>query len=316
MLFTVIFLIFLFLVARGFVRTVVFFWDWLSGGDRLPADHVERAEAALEESEDVLERELARAQGARGLGRLFARWRASNEAVDEYLDHLSLGWYQVVFLFFLGSMAGLLIEEVWMLLTAGLTESRVGLVWGPFSPLYGVGAVLLTVLCFHLRRHGARGWQVFLVSALVGGVLEQLTGWVMGTFFNAESWTYAYLPDAITPWVAWRFLAMWGLLGLVWCRAIMPRLLYQIGMPTARRQVVFVTLVALYLVADIVMTIVCFDRKVERDLGVPPANAFEQWVDTNYSDEFISERFQNLKIGEERDKLDKNGRPLEWGEGR
>ena len=134
MLFTVIFLIFLFLVARGFVRTVVFFWDWLSGGDRLPADHVERAEAALEESEDVLERELARAQGARGLGRLFARWRASNEAVDEYLDHLSLGWYQVVFLFFLGSMAGLLIEEVWMLLTAGLTENRAGLVWGPSRP--------------------------------------------------------------------------------------------------------------------------------------------------------------------------------------
>ena len=307
MLFTVIFLIFLFLVARGFVRTVVFFWDWLSGGDRLPADHVERAEAALEESEDVLERELARAQGARGLGRLFARWRASNEAVDEYLDHLSLGWYQVVFLFFLGSMAGLLIEEVWMLATAGLTENRVGLVWGPFSPLYGLGAVLLTLLSFFLRSRGARAWQVFLVSALVGGVLEQLTGWSMSTFFDAESWTYLHLPDHITQWVAWRFLAFWGLLGLTWSRAVMPRLLYTIGMPTTRRQAVFVTLVAVYLVADIAMTLVCFDRKTERDAGIPPANAFEQWVDTNYSDEFIAGRFENLKIGDRRDKVDADG---------
>ena len=45
----------------------------------------------------------------------------------------------------------------------------------------------------------------------------------------------------------------------------------------------------------------------ERDAGVPPANAFERWVDTNYSDEFISARFQNLKIGGERDLVDEDG---------
>ena len=307
MFLSLIFVVFLYAVVQGFVRVVVFFWEWLSRGSQLDEDDVERAEAALEESEDALERELARAERERGLGRLFARWRASAAAVDEYLDHLHLGWYQIVILFFLGSMAGLLIEEVWMLATAGLTENRVGLVWGPFSPLYGLGAVLLTLLSFFLRSRGARAWQVFLVSALVGGVLEQLTGWSMSTFFDAESWTYLHLPDHITQWVAWRFLAFWGLLGLAWSRAVMPRLLYTIGMPTTRRQAVFVTLVAVYLVADIAMTLVCFDRKTERDAGIPPANAFEQWVDTNYSDEFIAARFENLKIGDARDKVDADG---------
>ena len=307
MFLSLIFVAFLFAVIQGFVRVVVYFWEWLSGGDQLAPGSVERAEEALEESEDVLERELARAERKRGLGRVFARWRASNEAIEEYLDHLSLGWYQAVIIFFLGSMAGLLIEEVWMLATSGLTESRVGLVWGPFSPLYGLGAFFLTFLCFYLRRRGAAGWQVFLVSALVGGVLEQLAGWSMSTLFDAESWTYLHLPDHITQWVAWRFLVMWGLLGLVWCRAVMPRLLYQIGMPTTRRQAIFVTLVAVYLVADVAMTLVCFNRKTARDAGVPPANAFEEWVDTNYSDEFISGRFQNLKIGDERDLVDEDG---------
>ena len=307
MFLSLIFVVFLFAVIQGFVRVVVYFWEWLSRGTQLDEDDVERAEAALEESEDALERELARAERSRGLGRLFARWRASAAAIDEYLDHLHLGWYQIVIIFFLGSMAGLLIEEVWMLATAGLTENRVGLVWGPFSPLYGLGAVLLTLLSFFLRGRGARAWQVFVVSAVVGGVLEQLTGWSMSTFFDAESWTYLHLPDHITQWVAWRFLAFWGLLGLTWSRAVMPRLLYQIGMPTTRRQAVFVTLVAIYLVADVVMTLVCFDRKAERDAGVPPANAFEQWVDTNYSDEFIAGRFENLKIGDARDKVDENG---------
>ena len=307
MFLSLIFVAFLFAVIQGFVRVVVFFWEWLSRGDQLGEEQVELAESALEESEDVLERELARAERERGLGRLFARWHASNEAIDEYLDHLRLGWYQAVIIFFLGSMAGLLIEEVWMLVSAGLTESRVGLVWGPFSPLYGLGAVLLTWLSFFLRSRGAAGWQVFLVSAVVGGVLEQFAGWSMSTFFDAESWTYLHLPDHITQWVAWRFLAAWGVLGLVWCRAVMPRLLYQIGMPTTRRQAVFVTLVAVYLVADVAMTLACFDRKAERDAGEPPSNAFEQWVDTNYNDEFISSRFENLKIGGERDLVDADG---------
>lgn len=307
MFLSLIFVAFLFAVIQGFVRVVMYFWEWLSGGSRLAEERVSLAESALDRSEDVLERELALAERQRGIPRLFARWRASNEAIDEYLEHLRLGWYQVVIIFFLGSMAGLLIEEVWMLATAGLTESRVGLVWGPFSPLYGMGAVLLTVMSFCLRRRGARSWQVFVVSAVVGGALEQLTGWSMSVFFDAESWTYLHLPDHITQWVAWRFLLMWGVLGLVWCRVVTPRLLYQIGMPTSRRQAVFVTLVALYLVADVVMTLVCFDRKAERDAGIPPANAFEEWVDTNYSDEFIAGRFQNLKIGDRRDKVDENG---------
>lgn len=298
---------FLFAVVQGFVRVIVFFWEWLGKGDQLDEENVERAEEALDQSEDVLERELARAERKRGLSRLFARWHASGEAIDEYLDHLHLGWYQMVIIFLLGSMAGLLIEEVWMLASAGLTENRVGLVWGPFSPLYGLGAVILTLLSFILRRHNARSWQVFLVSAVMGGALEQFAGWTMSTVFDAESWTYLHLPDHITQWVAWRFLLMWGLLGLVWCRAIMPRLLYQIGMPTTRRQAIFVSLVAIYLVADIAMTLVCFNRKTARDAGVPPANAFEEWVDTNYSDEFISARFQNLKIGNDRDEVDENG---------
>lgn len=190
-----------------------------------------------------------------------------------------------------------------MLVTAGLTENRVGLVWGPFSPLYGFGAVLITVLCFGLRRRGARLWQVFLCAALVGGTLEQVTGWSMETFLDATSWTYESYPDHITKWVAFRFLVYWGILGVVWCKVIMPRMLYQIGMPTTRRQAVFVTLVALYLVADIAMTLVCFNRKAQRDAGVPPANSFEQWVDTHYSDDFIAGRFQNLQIGSELDDL-------------
>lgn len=44
------------------------------------------------------------------------------------------------------------------------------------------------------------------------------------------------------------------------------------------------------------MTLSCFSRRAERDRGVPPENGFEQWIDDHYTDEFMSERFQNMVI--------------------
>ncbi len=263
MFLTILSLLFLLLVARGFARVIRYFWGWLGyDGD------------------------LQRAAEAGHLR-------------DETLDNLRFGWYQAIFIFVAGSIGGLLLEEVWMLVTAGVTQSRVGLVWGPFSPIYGFGAVALTMISFCLRRRGAGNAVVFLVSAVVGGALEQLTGWAMVTLFDAQSWTYLGLPDHITQWVAWRFLAMWGLLGVVWARLVMPWLLVRIGEPTTRRQVVFVIILAAYLTLDIAMTLACFGRRARRDAGYPASGAFEQWVDENYTDQFMSEKFQNLVIGQD-----------------
>ncbi len=224
--------------------------------------------------------------------------KAEKQVRESFLDHLHLGWYQVVMIFFIGSVLGLLLEEVWMFITVGVTESRVGLVWGPFSPLYGVGAVLLTLVTFQMRRLHAKGWMVFLVSMVVGGLLEQITGWGMETFMGAVSWDYIAggVPGAITKWVAVPFLFFWGLLGYLWYKLVMPNLLWGLGVPTTKRKAIFVTLLFIYLALDIFMTIMCFDRRAERDAGIPPANAFEEWVDEHFSNAFMSERFQNMMI--------------------
>ena len=222
--------------------------------------------------------------------------KASFKARREYLDYIKLGWFQIVVIFLVASVLGLIIEEIWMFITEGLTQSRVGLVWGPYSPIYGFGAVLLTIVCWKLRERGAKAWQIFVVGMIVGGLLEQITGWGMETFLGAVSWDYTGVPGALTKWVAWPFLFFWGGLGLVWSKAIMPELLYHIGNPTTVRQVVFVSLLAIYLAADIGMTVMCFGRMAARDAGIAPSNGFEEWVDENYTDEFIAARFENMAI--------------------
>ncbi len=298
---TVLFVVFIFWCISSF-------WAWLGRGKRLKgmcdqdlvSDDVKDTMARLEALKAAQKLEKGQQGPVIHLNRKQIReiHKAEGKIREDFLDHLKIGWYQIVMIFFVGSVLGLILEEVWMFITMGITESRVGLVWGPFSPLYGVGAVLLTVVTFQLRKAHAGGFVVFLVSMLVGGLLEQITGWGMETFMGAVSWDYIAggVPGAITKWVAVPFLFFWGLLGYIWYKFVMPNLLWALGRPTTKRKAVFVTLLSIYLILDIFMTIMCFDRRAERDAGIPPANAFEQWVDEHFSNAFMSERFQNMVI--------------------
>jgi uncharacterized membrane protein len=209
-----------------------------------------------------------------------------------------VGWYQILMIFFLWSIIGLFLEEGWVFISMGLEQSRPGLVWGPFSPIYGFGAVLLTVVLRVLERGGASTWRVFFASMLVGGLLEQTTGWVIERWLGAVSWDYIAggIPGALTKWVALPFLFAWGALGCLWGQVVLPCTLRAVGEPTTRLRVVFASVLAVFLVADILVTLSCFDRVAEREADIPPANRLEELVDEAFDDEFVARRFQNLEL--------------------
>ena len=307
MFYVVAFLIIATLILLAIVFALRWFWSFLGRGKPLQGA-IEEGLVSEETEKTIHDREMwnstrIRFHRDRDNPKPKLTWSQRWEIVradiayrDVYLDRIKLSVYQVVFVFVIGSVLGLIIEQIWTYVTWGATEKRYGLVFGPFSPLYGAGAVVLTLIGWPLRKKDAKWWMVFLVSMVAGGVLEQITGWGMKTFFNAESWSYLQYPDHITQWVAWRFLFFWGILGLFWCEVLMPQLIYAIGQPTTVRQVVFIVLLCVYLGTDIFLTIACFQRSTERDAGIPPENAFEEWVDTNYTDEFIESRFENMTI--------------------
>lgn len=292
------------LIIVGIWRIIVEFWTWLARGKKL---HGIVEEERVDESVRIAVAEADRLDAERKLRKAKVKKRRLSREERKlvisarkaerriFLDNLRIGWYQVVMLFLIGSVLGLVLEEIWMFISAGLTQSRVGLVWGPFSPLYGFGALLLTLITFSLRKRKVGLWAVFLISLALGGGLEQVTGWGMETLFGLISWDYSGVPGHLTKWVAVPFLIFWGVLGIVWYEAIMPQLLYVIGIPTTRRQVIFVSLLALYLSADIFMTVSCFARQNERIEGIPPQTPLDQWIDDNYTDQWIAGRFQNLE---------------------
>ena len=214
---------------------------------------------------------------------------------EDFLNDHAPGFYQYIIIFLVASVLGLILETVYMYALYGVVESRVGLVWGPFSPLYGFGAVLLTAVLWPLRNQPI--WIIFVISAGIGGILEQIAGWGMETVMHAWSWSYLHFPDHITQW---RFLIMWGVLGLAWCKLIMPEMLFRIGEPTTRRQAVVAGLLAAFIALDVSITVMCFYRAGKRQEGIPPQNVFEEYIDRHFGDDFISDTFENINL--DRDK--------------
>ena len=61
------------------------------------------------------------------------------------VERLDLADHRDRQLFVAGSVFGLVVETAFHAIVYGGYESRAGLVWGPFSPIYGVGAVVRSI---------------------------------------------------------------------------------------------------------------------------------------------------------------------------
>ena len=60
--------------------------------------------------------------------------------------YIALDFFNIFWLFTIASVGGLIVETIYhMALYNGELQDRAGLLWGPFSPIYGCGAVLVTV---------------------------------------------------------------------------------------------------------------------------------------------------------------------------
>lgn len=99
---------------------------------------------------------------------------------------------RLVFFFFLASIGGFLWEVLIFLVKDGRFANR-GFLYGPWLPVYGVVAILFSLL---LGKKKNQPVTVFLLSLLVGTLLELVTGWFLNTVWNLRYWDYTgYLLD-------------------------------------------------------------------------------------------------------------------------
>lgn len=219
--------------------------------------------------------------------------------------YIKLNYFNLFWVFFVCSVLGLILEEVWHMVVVdpGVYQDRAGMLFGPFSPIYGFGAVLMTMALN--RFYKKNPLIIFLVSALIGGAFEVFVGWFMQTSFGVVSWSYSHIrlfgmPDPIAVLTGGRtctpFACMWGLGGLIWIKVLLPRLLKLINMiPWERRYSATVILTAVMLI-DGVMTLQSLDYWYQRVNGTIRNIPVAQFYDKHFDNEYMENRFQSMTM--------------------
>ena len=87
-----------------------------------------------------------------------------------------------------------------------------GFLIGPYCPIYGCGALLITLFLTKLEEYPL---ALFSVTILVCGVLEYFTSYIMEKIFHARWWDYSENKFNINGRVCLETIIPFGILGLV-----------------------------------------------------------------------------------------------------
>jgi len=129
-----------------------------------------------------------------------------------------------------------------------------GFLTGPWLPIYGSGAVLITVVIKGLAPLEFSVGTTFAVSFLLCGFLEYMTSYVLEKRFHARWWDYSLKPMNLHGRVWIGNLVLFGLGGVVIVDLINPLLLrLSEHMSLPLREIIAVSLSAVF-VADYVMS--------------------------------------------------------------
>ena len=219
---------------------------------------------------------------------------------------IELNFFNLFWVFVVCSVLGLIIETVYHMVVVdpGVYQDRAGLLFGPFSPIYGFGALLMTVALNRFYR--ANHIIIFLVSAVIGGLFEAATSWFMQVGFGATAWNYSgstifgLFPDPIAVITGGRtstlFMCMWGTLGFVWIKFCLPRLLKLINLIPWKLRYSLTTVCFILMLVNGVMTLQALDCWFERLSGVPDTTPVQTFYAKHFDNAYMQHRFQTMEI--------------------
>ena len=209
---------------------------------------------------------------------------------------IALNLFNLFWIFVVCCVLGLAIETAYhfAVVDPGHYQDRAGLLFGPFSPIYGFGAVLMTVALN--RFHDKNVVLIFLVSAVIGGAFEYLTSWFMQFAFGIVAWDYSGTFLSIDGRTNGMFMAMWGVLGVVWIKLLLPWMLKIVNLIPWNWRYAVTTVCAALMIADGGLTLLALDCWYQREAGRAPDNAIEEFCADHFDNAYMTQRFQSMSI--------------------
>ena len=201
---------------------------------------------------------------------------------------------KLVWVFLTSALLGDIIETFWCGLVNGQWMSRSSVLYGPFSFVWGLGAVVLTISLQRLAHRDS--FFVFAAGFFIGGAYEYMCSVFTELVFGTVFWDYSHMPLNIGGRTNVLFCFFWGVLAVFWIKIIYPRMSQLIEAVPALAGKVMTWVVVFLMVCNGLLTSAAMLRYSTRAVQPQPANAFEEFIDRQYGDAYMERRWPNMIV--------------------
>lgn len=202
--------------------------------------------------------------------------------------------YKLVLIFMIGSFIGYIVEMLYCYLKNGRFESRKGVIYGPFSPVYGFGAIVFTILLYRLEHFNA--FIIFVVSAVVGAIFEYICSFVQEKTIGTISWQYNKTPLNLGGRTSGLYALYWGVLGLIFLRHTLPYIEIKIDEIPTELAILIAFTFGIFITIDLIISALAVRRQSSRAHGKKIRNHIDIFLDKHYPDERLKKIYPNMIV--------------------
>ena len=219
-----------------------------------------------------------------------------NAHEENYVFAKGICFDKLIWVFLVSSFLGALIEMAFCRVTAGYWMSRSSVLYGAFSFVWGLGAVVLTVALQRLAEKPDR--YIFLAGFIIGGAYEYLCSVFTELVFGTVFWDYSEMPLNIGGRTNVLYCIFWGLLSVVWIKVLYPPMDKGIEKLPPLLGKIATWIIVFFMVCNGLLTSAAMLRYTDRQTNPQPDNVIAQFLDTRYDDEYMEKRWPNMLVTE------------------
>ena len=209
--------------------------------------------------------------------------------VKEEKRHLN--FYEYFLVFFVACFLGVGLEMIYWYIRTGVIESRSGLIYGPFNLVYGIGALLMTIVLLNQKNKV----KVFVLGFLIGAIFEFSCSVFQEYVFHTVSWDYGNSFLSLGGRVNLFFSCCWGILAVVWVELVIPLLLKIFAKINFSTKKAVTIVLLIFMIFNVTVSFMaCYRQRLRKD-GVPARNQLEVFLDKMYPDEMLDKIYANKK---------------------
>ncbi|SHI90849.1 Uncharacterized membrane protein [Clostridium cavendishii DSM 21758] len=207
-----------------------------------------------------------------------------------------VNYYKISWIFIFFSVIGFIIESLWCLITNGFIESRRGLIYGPFSQIYGFGAVIFILTLIKLKANN--NLKIFIYSYILGAIFEYISSFAQQIIFGSVSWVYNDDLIGINGRTSLLYSLFWGVLGLVLMLWLYPLLNKFLKVISNKKGIILTNIIVIFIVLDMLISGLAVYREQKRNRNIPPSNEIEKVLDEYYPNDYMDKVYPNMKFTE------------------